>query len=82
MRITVTISDELAAQAQARGLTPESYVEKLIAEQTVALHTQAAPRKRLADLEKFFEEMAAHSDKIPLLPGEAFTRESLYADHD
>ncbi len=36
----------------------------------------------LANLEKIFEEMAAHSDKIPLLPDEAFTRESFYQDHD
>jgi hypothetical protein len=30
MQITVTIPDEFAEQVQARGLTPENYVEKLI----------------------------------------------------
>jgi hypothetical protein len=82
MQITVTIPDELAAQAQARGLTPESYIEKLIAEQSAAPQAQASLVTRRANLEKFFEEMAAHSDKIPILPDEAFTRESFYQDHD
>jgi hypothetical protein len=82
MQITVTIPDEFAAQVQARGLTPESYVGKLIAEQTATPHAQPSPVTKLANLEKFFEEMAAHSDKIPLLPDEAFTRESFYQDHD
>jgi hypothetical protein len=82
MQITVTIPDELVAQVQARGLTPESYVEQLIAEQAVLTRTQARPADELANLERFFEEIAAHSDKIPLLPDEAFTRESFYRDHD
>jgi len=33
-------------------------------------------------LNDFFDEMAAHSAKIPALPDEAFTRESFYADHN
>jgi hypothetical protein len=28
------------------------------------------------------EDMATHSDNVPLLPDEAFTRESFYQDHD
>lgn len=37
MQVTITIPDELAAQAVASGSTPESYVEKLIAEKTVSI---------------------------------------------
>ena len=33
-------------------------------------------------LETTLREMAALSHKIPVLPDEAFTRESLYRDHD
>ncbi len=77
MQITVTIPDELAAQAQTRGLTPERYVEKLLAEQSSAPQPQAGAVDKLAKLEKFFEEVAAHSDKIPLLPDEVFTRGQL-----
>jgi len=82
MQITVTIPDDLAAQVQARGLTPESYVEKLLAEQARTGRLEADTVTKLADLESFFEEMAAHSDKIPILSEEAFTRASFYRDHD
>ena len=82
MQVTVTIPDELAAQAQARGLTPESYVEKPVAERASAPHLQTGKMNKLANLEKFFEEMAGHSDKIPLLPDSALSRESFYQDHD
>jgi hypothetical protein len=86
MQITVTIPDDFAAQVVARGLTPEGYVEELIAERAVAASQAAAmsadTKTRLADLEVFFAEMATHSHKVPILPDEALTRESLYQDHD
>jgi hypothetical protein len=77
MQVKVTIPDEVAAEAEARGLALDAYVEKLVVERA-----SADREKRLADLDKFFEDMAAHSDKTPLLPLEAFTRESIYRDHD
>lgn len=82
MQITVDIPDELAAWAQARGLTPESYVRSLI-EDAVRVEA-AAPElpKRKMDMEAFIRAMAANSEKIPQLPDEAFTRESFYKDHD
>ena len=82
MQITVTIPDDFAAQIRARGVTPERYVETLIAEQTRTTTLPADKETRLADLESFFKEMAAHSNKVPILPDEAFTRESFYPDYD
>jgi hypothetical protein len=82
MQVTITIPDELAVQAQARGLSPESYIEKLVAEQVTTPRLRTEQVDRLANLDKFFEEMAIHSDKIPLLPDEAFTRDSFYQDRD
>jgi hypothetical protein len=82
MQITVEIPDELAAQAQARGMTPESYVRSLIdnaARTALGFPPQSAPK---FDMQTFLREMAAHSDRIPQLPDEAFTRESFYQDHD
>jgi hypothetical protein len=82
MQITVDIPDELAAQVQARGLTPESYVRGLIEEAARAEMTASrSPRERM-DIETFIRNMAANSDKFPALPDEAFTRESFYQDHD
>jgi hypothetical protein len=81
MQILVDIPDEIAAQVQARGLTPESYVRGLIdAARTAPL--PLPPARPKMDLDEFFQAMAAYSDKVPELPDEAFTRESFYQDHD
>jgi hypothetical protein len=82
MQITIEIPDELAAQAQARGLSPEFYVRSLIFEAAYAAPVPLPPAKPRMDMEEFFEVMSANSDKIPQLPDEAFTRESFYQDHD
>ena len=82
MQITVEIPDEFAAQIQARGVTPQDYVTNWIAQQTAMSHAQESRSNRLANLEKFFEEMATYSDKVPLLPEETFARESFYLERD
>ena len=82
MRIMIEIPDELAAKAEARGLTTESYVRSLIDSAVCTSPLPLPPAKPRMDMEQFFEAMAAHSDKIPQLPDEAFTRESFYQDHD
>jgi hypothetical protein len=82
MQVTVNIPDELAAQVRSRGLTPEGYVRSLIDDAARMTPTTLPPAKPKMDMETFLREMAAFSDKIPLLPDEAFTRESFYQDHD
>jgi hypothetical protein len=82
MEITVTIPDEVAAEARARGLTPESYVEGLVADKGMVTGTAKTREQRRADIERFIEEISANSENIPRLPDEAFTRESFYSDHD
>jgi hypothetical protein len=82
MRITMEIPDELAAQAEARGLTTESYVRGLIDRASRTIPLPLPPHEPKMNIEEFFKAMAAHSDKIPQLPDEAFTRESFYQDHD
>ena len=82
MQITIEIPDELAAKAQARGLTPERYVESLVVDAARTAPLPLPTPKPSIDMETFLREMAAHSDKIPQLPDEAFTRESFYQDHD
>lgn len=82
MQITVTIPDELAAQVQSRGLTPESYVEHLIAEQTATTRESMSHQRSLEEFEASLDALTRYSDKIPVLPVKAFSRESLYQDHD
>jgi hypothetical protein len=82
MEITVTISDEVAEQAKVRGLTPESYVEKLVIERDAAPKPLRTREQRRADMARFIEDISRNSEDIPLLPDEAFTRESFYSDRD
>jgi hypothetical protein len=76
MQVLVTIPDDIAAQVLASGKSPESYVQELITERNPA--RQPGIAKKMADLESFFTEITAYSGKAPILPDEAFSRESLY----
>jgi hypothetical protein len=81
MQITVTSPDDPAARIEARGFSPQGFVEGLIERAShVALLSPGRMGQR--DMQRFFREISAHSDNIPQLPDEAFTRESFYRDHD
>jgi hypothetical protein len=82
MQLTIEVSDEFAAQAQARGLTPEGFVRSLIEDASRSATKPLPPAKPKMNMEEFFQALSAYSDKIPQLPDEAFTRESFYQDHD
>jgi hypothetical protein len=73
MEITVKIPNELAAQAKARELAVEDYLQELLAQRAPGLLNVGRIRSSLDSLTQF-------SDKIPQLPEEAFTRESFYQD--
>jgi plasmid stability protein len=84
MTITVNIAPEvqaeLARQAAAHGRAVEAYAASLLEE---AAHLPAGADRLSQDrLENTLREMAQFSHKIPALPDEAFTRESLYQDRD
>jgi len=79
MEITVHIPDELAAEAEARGLRPEVYVEQLLARQVTR---QPVSKLRTADeIRAWLDSLAQFSDKIPPLP-ESISREWIYQGHD
>lgn len=77
MQVTLTIPDDLAAQAKERGIPLDAYVLGLI--------EQAAPSplKRERTVEEFhawLEEFTQYSAKMPLLSGEAISRGAIYED--
>lgn len=78
------IEARLAAEAQARGMALDRYIaQKLTEAASESLEPENAPARlstRLSDLESFFQEMARYSGKVPVLPDEAFDRESFYRD--
>jgi hypothetical protein len=80
INIEPEVQEELSRQAAAHGVDVNSYAASLLEE---AAHVPAGAKKlSQAQLDKTLEEIAQFSQKIPVLPDEAFSRESLYRDHD
>ncbi len=84
MTITINIKPEVQAElsrrAAAQGVGLEPYAAALLEE---AAHIGNSPKTPSGDqLDRTLQELAQFSHKIPLLPDEAFSRQSLYQDHD
>jgi post-segregation antitoxin (ccd killing protein) len=77
VQVTLTIPDEVAAQARDRGVPLDEYVLGLI-EQAVP---HSVKRKRtLEEFHAWLEEFTQYSEKMPVLPNEALSREAIYDD--
>ena len=74
------IPDELAAQAKARGLEVQDYVEELLA-QRAAARSNARQVRTQDEIRAWLDSLAQFSDKIPPLP-ETISREWIYQDRD
>ncbi len=74
------VEASLAAQADARGLALEEYLQRMIEDQAgvPAPRDPDYPRRIMAAL----DELAEMGRDLPPLPASAFTRESIYQDHD
>lgn len=81
MVVTVNIPDELAAQAKARGLSLEAYVQEILAQQLAALPAETRRPRTPEEIRAWLDSLAQFSDKIPPLP-ETISREWIYQDHD
>ena len=74
------VEARLAVQAQAQGVDLPTYASVVLEQ---AASRQVSPKSAsLSEFEAALNRLAAHSDNFPLLPDEAFTRESMYRDHD
>ena len=80
MVVTIKIPDELAAQAKARGLSLEAYVQEILAKQ-LARPVQTQQPRTQEEIRIWLDSLAQFSDKIPPLP-QTISREWLYQDHD
>jgi hypothetical protein len=81
MEISVKIPDELAAQAKARGLRLEEYVQEVLAQLLEGPSVNAPFPRTEADVRSWLSSMTQFSDKIPPLP-ETITRDWIYQEHD
>jgi len=80
LELTPEIEASLEAQARARGLRLDAYVESLLMRQAETQHP--ARTMSLEQVEAELDALAEGSEKLPYLPLEAVKRESLYQDHD
>ena len=74
------LEKNLAEQAQVLGVPVERYIQMLI-ERQIALQVQEHKISAEA-LEVELDGLAAYSEKIPLLPLSALTRDEIYRDRD
>lgn len=80
MEIRVRVPDELASEAQTRGLSVEVYVEQLLAREAAASSANGKLQTP-EEIRAWLDSLAQFSDRIPSLP-ENITREWIYQDHD
>jgi hypothetical protein len=81
MEIRVNVPDELATQAQERGVPLEEYVEKLLAQQLTLVPAGGNTPRTREQIRTWLDALAEFSDKIPPLP-DTISREWIYQDHD
>jgi hypothetical protein len=81
MEIRVNVPDELAMQAQSRGVPVEAYVEELLAQQVTAAPAGGKQPRTPEQIRAWLDSLAQFSDKIPPLP-DTISREWIYQDHD
>lgn len=86
MQILLTSDGEqLLRHALARhpGQSPTQIIEEALAEQ-VRRERPARPGTKLTveSFHAWLDQFTAYSDRIPSMPGETFSREMIYQDHD
>lgn len=80
-----TDGEQLLRDALARhpGQSPTQIVEELLAEQA---RRERLPRSgaklTVESFHAWLDQFTAYSERIPSLPGETFSREMIYQDHD
>jgi hypothetical protein len=81
VEIRVNVPDELATQAQARGMPVEAYVEELLSQQVAVAPAGSRQPRTAEQIRAWLDSLAQFSDKIPPLP-DTISREWIYQDHD
>jgi hypothetical protein len=81
MKISVRIPDELVAEARARGVGVEVYVEQILAQRLSERPAEASQPRTPEEIRAWLDSLAQFSDKIPPLP-DTISREWIYQDHD
>jgi hypothetical protein len=73
------VEQRLIAQAASRGVSLEAYLQSLI---EAAVLVVSPDDGTLAEFEADMDAFSEGTERLPVLPPEAFTREGIYGDHD
>jgi hypothetical protein len=79
IELPIEMETRLKQQAQERGVSLSVYISEILAVTT----SSALPAPKNLSAEEFeaaLDRLARHSDRIPSLPLEAFSREHLYTE--
>jgi hypothetical protein len=89
MEITLTLrAEELLRRALARhpDLSAAEILEKALAERVereeLLAGLPSAKKLTPGEFDQWLDAFTQFTDKIPSMPGEAFSREMIYQDHD
>jgi len=77
MQVTLSIPDEVAAQARDRGVPVDEYVLGLVQQ---AVPHPAERKRTVEEFHAWLEEFTQYSDKMPALSDNALSRETIYDD--
>lgn len=79
LELTPEIEHRVTAEAAAQGVSVEAYLTSLIEGGALLLGPKVTtPEQFEADMDL----LAEGSERLPVLSPDAFSRESIYADHD
>jgi phosphoribosyl-ATP pyrophosphohydrolase len=70
----------LAEQAQSQGVSMATYIRQILERQLAVQRT--AQKLNEEAFEAALDAMTVYSDKVPVLPLDAFRRDEIYRDHD
>lgn len=74
------VEERLGREASAKGVSVETYVEDLIERQIALPHETS--RVDLEEFDRVLDMLSEGSEDRPALPAEAYTRESIYQEHN
>lgn len=70
----------VAEQARLHGVSMATYIQEILARQLAFQRSEHNLSEK--EFEAALDAMTVYSDKIPVLPVEAFRRDEIYRDHD
>ena len=77
VRLEPQIEARLLAQARAKGVPLEVYVQTVIAQAAAA---ESRPSVSSEEFDAALDALAEESEHLPVLPPKAYRRESIYGD--